>query len=68
MALKQKLWSGSTASKQKKLITTRNQETPDLTWFDNMPTFTEGRGEIFIEKREKNTRVTRISLSHNSQW
>jgi len=26
------------------------------------------RGEIFIENREKNIRVTRRSLSHNSQW
>jgi len=27
-----------------------------------------GRREIFIEKREENTRVTRRSLSHNSHW
>ena len=43
-----------------------NQRTPDLTWFDNVPTSIGRRGEIFIEKREENTRVTRISLSQLS--
>jgi len=53
----------STTSKQSPL----NQETQDLTWFDDVPTSTERRGEIFIN-REENTRFTRRSLSHNSQW
>jgi len=26
------------------------------------------RGEIFIENREENIRVTRRDFSHNSQW
>jgi len=41
-----------------------NQRTLDLTWFDNVPTSTRRRGEIFIENREENTRCTKRSLSH----
>ena len=32
-------------------------------WFDNVPTFMRRMREIFIENREKNTRVTRRESS-----
>jgi len=33
-----------------------------------VPTYPGRREEIFIENREENIRVTRRSLSYNSQW
>jgi len=35
-------------------------------WFDNVATSMGRRGEIFIENREENIRVTRRSLSQLS--
>ena len=48
---------------QYKLKSTHNQRKSDLMWFGNVLTSTERKGEIFIENREENIRVTRRSLS-----
>ena len=57
----------SVTSKQLILNQHTTKKTPDLTWFGNVPASTGRRGEIFIQNREENTRVTKI-LSYNSQW
>jgi len=49
------------------LIITQSK-TPDLTWGDKSAYVHGEKERNFIENREENTRVVRISLSYNSQW
>ena len=51
----------STTSKQLKLNHHTTKKTQDLTWFDNVPTSTGRRGEIFIEEKYKS--YNEISLT-----